>query len=220
MSVAELTLSRQKPLLRGVSHQVAFFVSLAATAFLVRVAPGRRGVVAATIYGASLALLYGISALYHRPNWGPAGRQRMRRLDHAAIFVLIAGSYTPLFMLLDETGTPLRMVWIGAAIGVAKSLLWPGAPKFITAALCVALGWAVIGHVARLAPVMGPLTLWLLVASGCIYTAGAIIYALRRPDPLPSVFGYHEVFHALVIVASVCHFAHALRVRELAARAG
>ena len=206
---------RQKPLLRGVSHQVAFFVSLLATALLVRIAHTPRALLSALVYGASLACLYGVSALYHRPTWKPAARQWMRRADHAAIFVLIAGSYTPLF-LLSPSGDlgPLWTVWIGAAIGVAKSLAWPHAPKAITAALCVALGWAVFAPVARLYPTVGPTTVGLLIASGVIYTLGAVVYALRRPDPLPRVFGYHEVFHALVIVASVCHFTHVVRVLE------
>jgi hemolysin III len=207
---------RPKPLLRGVSHQVAFYVALCATAVLLAFAPSTRAMIAVAIYGASLLTLYGVSALYHRRNWTPAGRQRMRRLDHAAIFVLIAGSYTPVFMLLDDGAAPLWIVWIGAVIGVLKSILWPGAPKVLLAALCVALGWAVVGHVSRLAPVMGAVTVWLLVASGAIYTIGAVIYALRRPDPLPTVFGYHEVFHALVIVASVCHFVHVVRVLAIA----
>src|SRR5262249_30482932 len=152
--------------------------------------------------------------------WSPVARQRMRRLDHAAIFILIAGSYTPLFLLLDEGSASLWTVWIGAAIGVTKSLLWPRAPKALTALLCVGLGWAVIGHVRRLAPVMGDKSLFFLVASGVIYTVGAIIYALRRPDPIPKVFGYHEVFHTLVIVASICHFEHTLLVMAVAGGRG
>ena len=207
---------RTKPLLRGVSHEVAFYLSLCATVALVYLAKSPAALVAVLVYGASLASLYGVSALYHRPNWGHAARQRMRRLDHAAIFVLIAGSYTPLFLLgpSGQVGNALWTVWIGAAIGVTKSLAWPGAPKAVTAALCVTLGWAVIAPVVRLYGVVGPLTVGLLVASGVIYTMGAVVYALRRPDPLPTVFGYHEVFHALVILASMCHFAHVVRLLE------
>lgn len=209
-----------KPRLRGVSHQFAFFGSIVACGVLWIVAQGRPAANAVLIYGASLAFLYGVSALYHRRNWGAVGRRRMRSLDHAAIFVLIAGSYTPLFHLLPPPaydGHPLAVVWGCAAVGVVKSLAWPSAPKWLTAAAAIAVGWAVIAHVVRLSPVMGPAALWLLVASGSTYTAGGIVYALRRPDPLPRVFGYHETFHALVILGSVLHFVHVVLVLERAA---
>lgn len=207
-----------KPLLRGVSHHVAFYVALVATALLVASAPSTRAALACVVYGASLSTLFGVSALYHRPDWSPARRQLMRRLDHSAIFLLIAGTYTPLFWLLDPSPShrPLWMVWIGAALGVAKSLVWPHAPKALTALLCVVLGWVVVGDVVRLAPAMGAVTVGLLVAGGVVYTVGALVYARKRPDPVPTVFGYHEVFHALVIVASICTFVHVVRVVERA----
>lgn len=207
-----------KPTLRGVSHQAAFFVAIVATAALVIRAPSPRAAVACGIYGASLMALFGISALYHRPHWSPEKRQIMRRLDHSAIFLLIAGTYTPLFALLDDPSLhyrPLWIVWIGAALGIGKSMLWPHAPKWVTAALCALLGWAAAGDVARLAPVMGAVSTWLLVAGGLIYTVGAVVYARKRPDPLPRIFGYHEVFHALVILASVCTFVSVVRVVAL-----
>jgi hemolysin III len=208
-----------KPTLRGVSHQVAFFVAIVATAALVFHAPSPRAAVACGVYGASLIALFGISALYHRPHWSPEKRQIMRRLDHSGIFLLIAGTYTPLFSLLDDPSLhyrPLWIMWIGAVIGVGKSMLWPHAPKWITAALCVLLGWAAVGDVIRLAPVMGPVSTWLLVAGGLIYSAGAVVYARKRPDPIPRVFGYHEVFHALVILASVCTFVSVVRIVDTA----
>jgi hemolysin III len=208
-----------KPTLRGVSHQVAFFAAIVATAALVWHAPSARAAVACAVYGASLTALFGISALYHRPHWSPEKRQIMRRLDHSAIFLLIAGTYTPLFALLDDPSLhyrPLWIVWIGAALGVGKSMLWPHAPKWITAALCVLLGWAAVGDVVRLAPVMGPVSTWLLVAGGLVYSGGAVVYARKRPDPIPRVFGYHEVFHALVIVASVCTFVSVVHIVNLA----
>lgn len=204
-----------KPVLRGVSHQIAFYAAIVATTALVWRAPSARAAVACGIYGATLTALFGVSALYHRPHWSPEKRQIMRRLDHSAIFLLIAGTYTPLFSLLDDPSLhhrPLWIVWIGAALGIGKSMLWPHAPKVITAALCLLLGWAVVGDVARLAPVMGSVSTWLLVVGGVIYSVGAVVYARRRPDPIPRVFGYHEVFHALVIVASVCHFVHVVRI--------
>lgn len=203
-----------KPRLRGVSHHAAFYVAIVATIALVLWAPSARAGRASAIYGATLTALFGISALYHRPTWSPEKRQLLRRLDHSAIFLLIAGTYTPLFWLLDPSDAkrPLFVVWIGAALGIAKSLLWPKAPKVITAALCVILGWAVIGDVVRLSPIMGGISVALLVAGGVIYSLGAVVYARKRPDPAPLVFGYHEIFHALVILASVCTFAHVVRV--------
>jgi len=208
-----------KPLLRGVSHEVAFYVSLAGTALLAHTATGahdaaarHRALFAALVYGASLAAQLGVSALYHRVTWSAAARARMRRLDHAAIFVLIAGSYTPLFTLVpDARGDATHaatIVWLGAALGVVKSLVWPHAPKWLTALVCVALGWAVIGQVVARAPAVGWTCVGLLVASGVVYSAGASVYALKRPNPLPATFGYHEVFHALVVAASALVYAH------------
>jgi hemolysin III len=190
---------------------VAFFVAIVAGAALVLRARSTPAAVAATVFAVSLALLFGTSALYHRVNWTVAQRKRMRRLDHAAIFLLIAGGYTPLFALVPSTGGghgALWAIWVGAGLGVVKSLFWADAPKWITALLCVALGWMVTGQVVDRVAVVGSLTIGLLVACGVIYSAGALVYALRRPDPAPKVFGYHEVFHALVIVASGCLFAH------------
>ena len=203
-----------KPSLRGVSHQAAFFVAIVATGLLIAWAPSARSSAASAVYGLSLTTLFGISALYHRPTWSPERRQLLRRLDHSAIFLLIAGTYTPLFWLLDPSAQkrPLIMIWVGAAVGITKSMLWPNAPKVVTAALCVVLGWAVIGDVARLSPRMGTTTVALLVVAGVIYSMGAIVYARKRPNPAPLVFGYHEIFHALVILASICTFVHVVRV--------
>jgi hemolysin III len=211
--------SGPKPLLRGVSHQVAFFVAIVATFALV--VQARSGVAArsALVFGLTLIGLFGVSALYHRIDWQPAARQRMRRLDHAAIFTLIAGGYTPLFALVPGASGghgALTAIWAGAAVGVVKSLFWPGAPKWVTALFCVVLGWAVVGQVVERAPQVGWLTLDMLIASGAIYSLGALVYALKRPDPAPRVFGYHEVFHALVIVASGFLFAHVVMVLRAA----
>ena len=204
-----------KPLLRGVSHQYAFFVALACGWALVRSSRTQTAVAASLVFGASMATLFGVSALYHRVAWTPVGRRRMRRLDHAAIFVLIAGGYTPLFALFPSTKgdhTALAVIWIGALVGVVKSLAWAHAPKWLTALLCVVLGWLVIGQVVDRTAAVGALAIAMLVASGALYSVGALVYALRRPNPFPRVFGYHEVFHALTIVASACLFVHALLV--------
>jgi hemolysin III len=210
----------EKPLLRGVSHQIGFFCALAATAALVvRAKPGM-ATATAFVFGASLINLLGTSALYHRVDWTPRARKRLRRLDHAAIFVLIAGGYTPLFGLVPSASGghgALAAIWVGALVGVLKSLLWPDAPKWMTALLCVILGWTVVGEVVGRTGAVGPLPVALLVASGVIYSLGAAVYALKRPNPVPRVFGYHEVFHALVLVASVCLFAHVVTVLMRAA---
>jgi hemolysin III len=214
-TVADHASSPEKPLLRGVSHQVAFFAALVAAGALVLRSRSFADAIAALVFGASLSLLFGTSALYHRVQWNPVARQRMRRLDHAAIFVLIAGGYTPLFALVRSSGGghgALWAIWIGAAIGVLKSLLWSHAPKWVTALFCVALGWTVTGQVVDRAPAVGRLPIGMLILCGVIYSLGALVYALRRPDPFPRVFGYHEVFHALVIVASGCLFAHVVLV--------
>ncbi len=200
-----------KPLLRGVSHQVSFFVAIVATAALVVRAGSSPASTAALVFGATLVLLFGTSACYHRISWTPAARQRMRRLDHAAIFTLIAGGYTPLFALVPSPSGghgALAAIWIGAGVGVVKSLAWPHAPKWLTALLCVAIGWMVIFQVMGRTPIVGTTCVGLLVASGVTYSVGALVYAVKRPDPWPRVFGYHEIFHLLVVVASGFLFAH------------
>jgi hemolysin III len=210
VSADAIECARTKPRLRGVSHEIAFYVSLAATSWLVAIARGRAQVTVCVIYGASIAVLFGVSALYHRITWTPAARQRMRRLDHAAIFVMIGGGCTPILSLVpSSTGShsALAAIWIGTAIGIVKSLLWAHAPKWMTALLCVILGWAGVLPVMERAHVIGALSMSLLIAGGVVYSLGAVVYAAKRPDPLPASFGYHEVFHALVVVATMLHFA-------------
>jgi len=197
-----------KPLLRGVLHQVFVFVAAAAAVTLVTLAPTTRALWAAGIYGFSLVALLGISATYHRNTWKPVARLFMQRLDHSAIFVLIAGTYTPVCLLvLGSAGIPLLgIVWGGAALGVLQATFWPSAPKLIKASLYVGLGWVLV---LQWGPIMAALTtteLALLAAGGVAYTLGALVYAFQRPNPFPKTFGYHEVFHALVVAAAACHF--------------
>ncbi len=200
----------EKPLLRGVSHQLAFFCAIGAGVVLVAMARTGQAAIATTIYAASLAAMLGISAAYHRGRWGARARAWWRRADHATIFVFIAGTYTPI-CLLALGGTVgvrlLALVWTGAAIGAVQAIAWPRAPRVLAAALYVVLGWALAAYWGEVAAALAPVPRALLVGGGALYTAGAVVYALRRPDPAPRVFGYHEVFHALVIAASVCHFA-------------
>jgi hemolysin III len=198
----------EKPLLRGVSHEIAAFVALAAWIGLTLAAPSPRARVAAGVYGATLLALFTISALYHRPTWAPRARLFWRRLDHSAIFLLIAGTYTPFCLLLGgRSGAMLlAVVWLGAAAGVAQAVVWPSAPKPLVALLCVLLGWVVIPVLPALRLQLAPVFIGLLAAGGVTYSLGAAVYALRRPDPFPRIFGYHEVFHALVVAAAVLHF--------------
>ena len=199
-----------RPRFRGVFHQYAFFASLITGAVLVLVAPTRKATTAAAIYAASVSGLFGASALYHRVTWRPATRRWMRRLDHSMIFVLIAGTYTP-FALLVLHGTlatvVLAIVWGGAAAGVILKLAWVDAPKWLMAAIYLGLGWVGAATVPQLVSRAGIGAVTLLFIGGALYSAGAIIYALRRPDPRPAVFGYHEIFHILVIAAAASHYA-------------
>lgn len=200
-----------RPRLRGVLHQWGAVVALAAGAAAVVAAPAGAARVATGIYVASVVGLLTVSALYHRIPWrDPAARARMRRVDHAMIFVLIAGTYTPFAaVVLDGALSTvlLAVVWGGAAAGIVVSVLWIGAPRAVTAALYLALGWAGIVAFPQLAERLGIAPLALLAAGGLLYTAGAVIYARRRPDPAPRTFGYHELFHALVLAALTLHFA-------------
>jgi hemolysin III len=198
-----------KPRLRGVVHQWSFFVALAAGAALVAWAPAGRATVATAIYAVALAGLLGTSALYHRVTWQPRARAWLRRLDHSMIFVLIAGTYTPFALLvLDDPlrGIVLAGVWAGALAGIVFTLLWVHAPRWLTAASYVALGWFAIVAVPQIAEHAGAGALVLLALGGLAYTLGAVVYASQRPDPRPQTFGYHEIFHVLVVVAAAAHF--------------
>jgi hemolysin III len=206
-----VSLPTVKPRLRGVLHQWAFFVSIVAGTVLVVVAPPGRATLATAIYAATVVGLFGVSALYHRINWvSAAARRWMRRLDHSMIFLLIAGTYTP-FALLALHGTIataiLVVVWAGAAGGIVLNLIWVDAPKWVTALVYVALGWVAVIAFPSLFDELGVTATMMVAAGGVLYTLGAVVYALRRPDPAPAVFGYHEIFHALVIAAAAIQYA-------------
>jgi hemolysin III len=200
-----------KPRLRGVSHQWAFFVSIALGAVLVLTAPSGEATASAAVYASCVAILFGTSALYHRTDWrSESARRWMRRLDHSAIFLLIAGSYTP-FALLVVDGTLasviLAVVWVGAAAGIVLKLVWIDAPKWLTALIYVVLGWVAVATTPDLASSLGITATALVGVGGLLYTVGAVVYAMQRPDPSPAVFGYHEVFHVLVIAAAGLQYA-------------
>jgi hemolysin III len=209
--VAGEAIAAVKPKLRGVSHEWAFFVSLFLGAALIVAADSPKATLAVAIYAASLSALLGTSALYHRVNWKrPNARRWMRRLDHSMIFFLIAGTYTP-FALLVLNGpladAVLAVVWIGAIAGAIVEMVWIEHPKWVAALIYMSLGWVAIIAFPGLWEEMGVGGTLLVAAGGLLYTAGAIVYATQRPDPFPRVFGYHEVFHALVILAAAAQFA-------------
>jgi len=192
-----------------VLHQYAFFVSLGSGALLLLLAATTRASVAVAVYAASVSGLFGVSALYHRVTWTAPARRRMRRLDHAMIFLLIAGTYTPVGLLILQgtlATTVLLVVWSGAVAGIVLELAWTRAPRWLGGVVYVALGWVAVVAMPQLFAQLGLAGGLLIVAGGLVYTAGALVYALRRPDPAPSVFGYHEVFHLLVIIAAAAHF--------------
>jgi hemolysin III len=201
--------ARDKPRLRGVLHQYAFFGSLGSGALLVLLAATARASIAVAIYAASVSALFGVSALYHRVTWTGSARRRMRRLDHAMIFLLIAGTYTPVGLLVLQgtlASVVLAVVWGGALAGIVLELAWAGAPRWLGGVVYLALGWVAVVAMPQLFARLGVAGGLLIVAGGLVYTAGAGVYARRRPDPVPAVFGYHEVFHLLVIVGVAAHF--------------
>jgi hemolysin III len=197
------------PRLRGVLHFYALWCALLAVAALVLLAPDGKARTAALIYGAGLAALFAASALYHRWPGNPRYKPLLRRLDHSTIYVFIAASTTPAALLvLDSPLSAIVLVtaWAGALIGVAFALCWIEAPRWLVALTYLAVGWAGVMAFPALFDQLGVAPTALLVAGGLLYTLGALVYAAKRPDPWPTTFGFHEVFHALVILAAVAHF--------------
>jgi len=205
--VAEL-----KPRLRGWLHAYAAGVSIISGAAMIAVAAALRGGSAATttgIYCATVTLLFGTSALYHRLHWSPAAHRLMKRLDHSMIFVFIAGTYTPIAALTlprDAAIAVLVAVWTGALIGVGLQTTWPSAPRWLSAPCYIALGWVAAFVMPDLLHNAGVTAFVLIIAGGVIYTIGGVVYALKRPNPFPGLFGFHEVFHLCTLVAAVCHY--------------
>lgn len=202
-----------KPQLRGVLHQISFFIALAAGAWLLTRASGTM-FWACVVYLISLCGQFAVSALYHRITWQPAARQWWRRLDHSFIMILIAGTGTPLAVALpgDATRSFLMLLWGGAALGVLRAMVWITAPKPLVAVLALALAWFSYPFMPALNAMMGPTSVGFFLGGGVVYSLGAAAYAFKRPDPWPLVFGYHEVFHALVCLGALCHFVAVTRV--------
>jgi hemolysin III len=197
-----------KPRLRGWLHAGTFPLSVAFGVVMVVLAPGDRARTAVAVFALSAALLFGVSALYHRGRWSPRVTDILHRFDHANIFLIIAGSYTPFTVLLLPRGpaqTLLWIVWSGAIAGVAFRVLWVGAPRWLYVPVYVALGWVAVGYLPQFLHGGGPAVLTLVILGGVFYTLGGLVYGLRRPNPSPRWFGFHEVFHALTVIAFVLH---------------
>ncbi|MER7587060.1 hemolysin III family protein [Micromonospora sp. NPDC127501] len=200
-----------KPRMRGWLHTYAFFVAVVCGIVLCSIAatrPGWAPLVSCLIYSLTVCGLFGTSALYHRRVWSERGYQVMRRMDHSMIFVFIAGTYTPLcamLLALRPATVMLALVWGGALAGVAVKVIWPHAPRWVSAPLYLALGWVAVAMLPEILHGGGVAALVLLVVGGAIYSVGAVFYALRRPNPWPTVFGHHEFFHACTLLAALCH---------------
>lgn len=201
--------SPPKPRWRGRIHQVAFFASIPAGIALIAVADGWAARVAALFYAVSLTAVFGSSAAYHRGNWSPEALRRMKRLDHSMIFVLIAGSYTSVALLVLHGPwmiVMLSVVWTLAAVGITLKVARIDGFSIVTATLYMVMGWIALIAFPQMLHAMPAPALALTVVGGLLYTAGAIVFATKHPNPSPAVFGYHEVWHAFIVAAAVCHF--------------
>lgn len=198
-----------KPRMRGWLHAGMFPAVLIAGIVLIALADSTRGRIACAIYIVTACLLFGVSAVYHRGTWGPRGEAVLRRLDHANIFLIIAGTYTPLTLLLlpESTGTPLLWaVWAAAVAGIAFRVFWVGAPRWLYTPCYIAMGWAAVFFLPDFMRTGGIAVLVLVVVGGLLYSAGGVIYGIKRPNPSPRFFGFHEVFHSLTLAAFVVHY--------------
>ena len=205
----ESALEEVKPKLRGWLHAVTSPLTLAAGVVLIVLSPTASTRIGSAVFMASALLLFTVSAIYHRGTWGPRTWAFLRRFDHANIFLLIAGSYTPFALLMLEGTdrvTLLSIAWGGALGGVLFRVLWPGAPRWLYVPIYIALGWAAIFYVDEFAGSASAAVLTLIVVGGVLYSLGGVVYGLQRPDPFPSWFGFHEVFHTFTIAAFVTHY--------------
>ncbi|HUI48447.1 MAG TPA: hemolysin III family protein [Acidimicrobiia bacterium] len=204
-----------KPRLRGVSHEIAALIFPILGVALVFVAHTNAVRWAALVYTVGVTTMYATSACYHRGHWSEGTRLRLRRLDHSMIMVAIAATYTPIAVAaLDarSAGIILAVVWSLAAVGLIAQVLWLHAPRWLSAALYIAIGWTALAFSPTLWRELGVASISLLVLGGIVYSVGAVVYSTRRPNPAPAVFGFHEVFHALVIAAGLIFYAAIARV--------
>ncbi len=206
---AEARHLRPRPRMRGHLHSQSFFVSLVRGVVLILAADGREATFAAGVFALSASAMLGVSGLFHRRTWSARGFSVMRRLDHAMIYLLIAGSYTPFALLALQGSTGSRVLWIiwtCAAIGITLELVLAHAPSWIRTAICIAMGWVSLAAIPAIIDGAGMTPVLLLAAGGVLYTAGGVVYARGRPDPRPTVFGFHEVFHVFVVAALAFHY--------------
>jgi hemolysin III len=199
--------ARVKPRLRGVSHAIAFGLTPTVALAIGALVDSPRASHAGLVYAGTLAALFGVSAIYHCPMWSSQARSLLRRLDHSTIFLFIAGTYTALALALpgERQSSLLALAWGSAALGVTRVLFWPGAPRVISVGLYVVMGWMMVFYVGDLCRGLGMARLCLVLAGGLLYTLGAIVYGRRWPDPMPRLFGFHEIFHVLVIAGAGLH---------------
>jgi hemolysin III len=197
-----------KPHLRGWLHAGMVPFAVAAGIVLIALAPTTTSRIAATVFSVTAWMLFGTSAVYHRGNWSPRVAGILKRLDHSNIFLIIAGTYTPFALLLprDQARTMLLIVWIGAAAGVLFRVLWVGAPRWLYTPVYVALGWVAVFYLRPLWHFGGPAVVTLIAVGGLLYTLGAVVYGLKRPNPSPRWFGFHEIFHTLTVAAFTVHY--------------
>jgi hemolysin III len=209
-----------KPRLRGWIHAGTAPLALVAGIVLVVLAPPGPATVSTAVFAASAVLLFGTSAVYHRGTWSPPAAGVLRRLDHANIFLLIAGTYTPLSVLLlprDTATVLLTVVWVGAVAGILMRVLWLGAPRWLYVPIYLALGWVAVWFLPSFFRDGSPAIMWLVIAGGLSYTVGALVYGLKRPNPSPRWFGFHEIFHVGTVGGWACHYVAVLLAAAAAA---
>ncbi|MDM7830748.1 PAQR family membrane homeostasis protein TrhA [Cellulomonas edaphi] len=198
-----------KPHLRGWIHAGVAPLVLVASIVLVVRSPTPAAKWSTAVFGLSAVMLFGTSAIYHRGRWSPRVSAILRRLDHTNIFLIIAGTYTPLAVLLLPAATArtlLIIVWSGALVGLLARVFWLGAPRWVYVPVYVALGWVAVAFLPQFYRAGGAAIMWLVIAGGLAYTLGAVVYGLKRPNPSPRWFGFHEIFHALTVVGFTCHY--------------
>jgi hemolysin III len=204
----ESVVAAVKPRLRGWLHAGMVPLALAAGIVLIALAPTTGARIAAAVFSVTAWLLFGTSAVYHRGNWSPRVAGVLKRLDHSNIFLIIAGTYTPFALLLppDKARTMLLTVWVGATAGVLFRVLWVGAPRWLYTPVYVALGWVAVFYLGPLLRHGGVAIVTLIAVGGLLYTLGAVVYGLKRPNPSPRWFGFHEIFHTLTVAAFAAHY--------------
>ena len=200
---------RPRPRLRGVSHQIAFFAAVPAAVAVALTTDGAVARAAGIAFASSVAAMFGVSTLFHRGSWTPTAARRLGQLDHAMIYALIAATYAPIGLLVvhpDWRPPILAAVWGGACLAAGVKLVWVRAPTWLAPAISIALGWAAVIVLPQIVDGIGVAGAALLIAGGLAYSVGALVYLRQRPDPAPTTFGYHELFHVLVIIAVACQY--------------